>query len=65
MFDSKEIMAHLVIEPGMVQFNFTFETGSLQNAVIQLSSDTLSSVFWGDLTEIFKDFDTEARIRCV
>ena len=61
-FDSKEIMARLVIEPGMVQFNFTFETGILQNAVIQLSSDTLSSVFWGDLTEIFKDFDTETRI---
>ena len=61
-FETEDISSRLVLESGMVQFHLTFATGNVQNAVIQLSAETLTNAFCGDVTEFFRDFDSQKQI---
>ena len=61
-FNPTKVMVNMAVDAGAIQFTFYCSLGALRGGVINLSPDTLENTVWGNLAEVFKDFDTQQRI---
>ena len=65
VFTPQEVGINFNISDGNIDVNVDFPSGSMQNAAFGLSEDKLEEVFWGNMSELLKDFDRRGEMFCV